>query len=470
MQYLFLAVLILATVSVFIWAGVKTAGLKKFFLQKILTKKIVGCGIFSTLAVNETARYILRQPSSKRRLLLKNINENDFAALISNIDSADLSAKLRLMVFNEIVAVKTPNVLYELMRADFYLKQQDYEAALPVFQKIKKYKKTRAEQGYQALLAAKAALFEADLQAASEEASKALKIFQKHNLLFEEAGAYYVLGTIYRVSGVFDAADFMLRSALKLYRFIGATVLEAEVLGTFGLLMAAQKRFDEASSYFEQAGKVFLSAGDTLNQKFVICQQAMLELLQNNLKQAEKILKKVPEDKKTPALSALVSDIAGRINFAAGRWNKTAEYAVKAAEQYLKQKNFAAAFECFYMQAEALVNQNDLDEAELVLRDLIHKERYHKSCFHIANVHTLLGLIFLQKNDVKRAKTIFNQALAQELHNDRAAGIAVDYANLAVVEKKCGNTEEARKNLELALSYAKEADDELYNKIRAALD
>lgn len=470
MQYLFFGFLILAVISVFIWVGLKATGLKKLFLQKILTKKIIGGGVFSTLAISEAAKYILRQSSSKRRLLFKNITENDLTALIDNIASADLSAKLRLMAFNEIGLVKNPDVLYELMRADFYLKQQDYEAALPIFQKIKEYKKTREEQGYQALLSAKAALFEADLQAASEEASKALKIFQKQNMLFEEAEAYYVLGTIYRVSGVFDAADFMLRSAQKLYHFIGASVFEAEVLGTFGLLMSAQKRFDEASSYFNQAGEMFLSAGDTLNRNFIICQQAMLDLLQNNLKQAEKTLKKVPKIKTAPALSALVTDIAGRIKFAAGQWDKAADYAEKAAGQYLKQKNFAAAFECLYMQAEALVNQNNSDEAELVLRELIHKERYHKSCFHIANAHTLLGLIFLQKNDVKRAKTIFNQALTQELHNDRAAGIAVDYANLAVVEKKCGNTEDAHKNLELALAYAKKADEELYNKIRAALD
>ena len=325
-------------------------------------------------------------------------------------------------------------------------------------------------KAYQSLLTAKIALFEADLQTASEEAGRALKVFQKHNLLFEEAVAYYVLGTIYRVSGVFDTADFMLRSALKVFKLINATKYEAEILGNFGLLMAVQKRFDEAFSYFDEAEKLFSSIGDNLNQSFVICQRAMLWLLQNNSKQALSLAQPILKKTKNPALLALASDIVGRCAFATGQWSKAAKASVEAASYYFKQKNYPAAFESQYIQAESLVKQSRLDEAELVLRELIRKEKYHHGCFHIANAHTLLGLIFLQQNDAKRAKAIFNQALEQELHNERSIGIAIDYANLAATERKCGNMQEAYKNLNLALSYAKDVDEELWQQIKSVLD
>ena len=82
----------------------------------------------------------------------------------------------------------------------------------------------------------------------------------------------------------------------------------------------------------------------------------------------------------------------------------------------------------------------------------------------------MIGLILLQKSEFSRAKAIFNLALKQELYNDRKTGIAIDYANLAMVERKCGNMSDARKNLETALKYAENTDKDLYTKIKDALD
>ena len=104
------------------------------------------------------------------------------------------------------------------------------------------------------------------------------------------------------------------------------------------------------------------------------------------------------------------------------------------------------------------------------MRGIIRKVPYHQSCFHIADAYTLLGLILLQTGKIGRARTIFNQALKHELSDNRSAGIAVDYANLAAAEKQCGNISAARKNLEAALAYAKDADNEVYERIRAVLD
>ena len=86
----------------------------------------------------------------------------------------------------------------------------------------------------------------------------------------------------------------------------------------------------------------------------------------------------------------------------------------------------------------------------------------------VQNALSKTGL--LQKKDIKGAKTIFNQALKQELYNERDIGIAIDYINLAVVAKKCGEISEMQKNLEKALSYAKDIDEDLYLKIKAILN
>lgn len=470
MQYLIFVFIVCFIIFAVGWFTAKISGMKNLFLQKILAKKIIGRGIFSTLAVKQICRYILKQPANHRQKMLADINKNDFEELLKNIDDSLLKAKLGLMLGHKETAEQNPDVLYLLMLADYSILQNNYDSAVLFLQQINGQKLSLRLKAYQSLLTAKIALFEADLQTASEEVGRALKVFQKNNLLFEEAVAYYVLGTIYRVSGVFDAADFMLRSALKMFKFVNATKFEAEILGNFGLLMAVQKRFEEASSYFADAEKLFSSIGDDVDQSFVICQRAMLALLQNDSKSALKLIQPVLKKQKNPAVLALASDIVGRCAFASEKWAKAAKASVEAASYYFKQKNYSAAFESLYLQAESLVKQNLFDEAELVLRELIRKEKYHRGCFHVANAHTLLGLIFLQKNDIKRAKTIFNQALEQELHNDRTIGIAIDYANLAAAERKCGNIQAAHKNLTLALSYAKDADEELWQQIKSVLD
>ena len=83
---------------------------------------------------------------------------------------------------------------------------------------------------------------------------------------------------------------------------------------------------------------------------------------------------------------------------------------------------------------------------------------------------TLLGLILLRKKNTSGARAIFNQALKQELYNERDIGAAIDYINLAVIAKKCGKKTEMHKNLENALIYAKDIDENLYQRIKAILN
>jgi tetratricopeptide (TPR) repeat protein len=120
--------------------------------------------------------------------------------------------------------------------------------------------------------------------------------------------------------------------------------------------------------------------------------------------------------------------------------------------------------------AEANSNLGHVNVAETCLRKIIDQEKSHKSCFHIANAYTLLGLLLLKKNDVKGAKTVFSQSLNLELYNERNIGVAIDYTNLAIVEQKSGNIEKAKDNINIALEYAKDVDRELYENIKNLLN
>ena len=76
----------------------------------------------------------------------------------------------------------------------------------------------------------------------------------------------------------------------------------------------------------------------------------------------------------------------------------------------------------------------------------------------------------MKKNEPDRAKAIFNQALSKELCNNRKTGVAIDYANLALVEKQQGHNSEAQENLKKALNLVEDVDSDLINKIKTILD
>ena len=469
-QHFILIFFIFFALAAFVWAGYKLFQMKYLFLQRIISLKIINFSFFSTIAVREIASFILKQPGAKRRNLLKRITENDFSGLSKEISDKVLRAKLKLMLYSKITNSGPSDSLYCLMKTMAEIDNKNYDKARLLLSQIPKSKKTSGLQGLRLLCVARLALFETDLETASLEAGKALKIFQKNDLLFEEGLSYFVLGSIYRISGAFDTADFMLRAALKIFKFLKAYKYEAETLGTLGQLMAAQSRFEEACAFMDAAGDIFESMSDKENNCFIIDQKAMVELLRYNFKSAFDLACQASKKHVSAAGKGLSLEIMARSSFGENNWAKAVKLAQSAVQKYQTEKNYASLFECLYLMAEAEIRLGNPNKAEILLRKLIARARRQKTCFHIANAYTLLGTILLQRKELSQAKAVFNQALKYEFADNRISGIAIDYANLAMVEKQSGNRQDFTKNLETALNYAKEADEDLYCRLKAFLD
>jgi tetratricopeptide (TPR) repeat protein len=310
--------------------------------------------------------------------------------------------------------------------------------------------------------------YEGDMLPASEDLNTSIAFFKKKNMYFEEAEAYYLLGNIHRISGIYDTAEFMLRTSLKIYSCIESAKGQAEVLGTLGLLMCVQNRFEEAYDYYNKAYKT--AQGYRNLQEFIVVQQTMLDFLKNDKKQAVKRADKILKSTNNKIVKASILDILSRISISEKKYIKAAKYSFESSQEFFTNKNYPAGLEAYYLYASALFEGGKFNESEQVLRDLIKKEKQHPGCFHIANAYTLLGLVLLKNKEFDRAKAIFNQSLSKEFYNNRKTGVAIDYANLAVVEKSLGNNDESVKNIEKALSQIAGIDDELYNKIKAMLD
>ena len=92
-----------------------------------------------------------------------------------------------------------------------------------------------------------------EMSEASQYITTALKLFDKEKAFFEAGLAYLQMGTIYRVSSIFDVAQCMFESATEIFTKLKAYTPKAEAYGNIGMLMVAQQRFDEAENYFNLA-------------------------------------------------------------------------------------------------------------------------------------------------------------------------------------------------------------------------
>ena len=94
---------------------------------------------------------------------------------------------------------------------------------------------------------------EGDLLSASVHANQAVQIFHKLKAFYEEALAYLVSGIIYRTAIITDVAQMMFETALKIFQELNLPNEKAKIFGNLGMLMAIQKRFDEAIVEFTHA-------------------------------------------------------------------------------------------------------------------------------------------------------------------------------------------------------------------------
>ena len=332
---------------------------------------------------------------------------------------------------------------------------------------------TKAQKAALFLAEAKKHLNEGDLLSATEKSSAAAQIFNRLNFIYEEAEAYLLLGTVYRVSAVFDVADFMLRTARKIFCLLGARGKEAECLGTLGMLTATQKRFDEAFDFFDQAEDIYARIGRKTGEADIVNQKALTRLLQGDMTTALKeVVRALHQHRAQQNLrgEAFALEIRAYINRAEKNWTAVRQNARQAAKLHDKLQNLPATLEMRFLQAEALFAREMLEQAEKLLREIIAADKKQRSCFQVANSYNLLGLIYLLRHDLKRARALFAQSLACEIQNDRSLGALIDYANMANIESKSGHFAQAQKYLQLAINQARSLDEkELQNLLEKRL-
>lgn len=300
-------------------------------------------------------------------------------------------------------------------------------------------------------------LNDGDMLSASQCAAEAGKLFNKSKYYFEEAQCYLLSGTIYRLSGIEDVAKFMFDAAAKIFSSFGDDAGKADTLGNCGMLWVLQEKLVEAESDFGKALEINRRLNRRIAEAGILNQLALTNLLDKKLDTAQKRLKeseKINRELNNHCGLAFCFELSAHVFHEQKNYTQASACAAEAQKLYRDCNNISARFESLYLQALAEFEGENPQNAEQILRGLIAEAKIKKSAFHTASAYNLMGLIFLKYSKSKEAKVWFQEAAALEQKNDRYSGAATDYANIGLIEKRRGNLEQARKNLETAIGYA----------------
>ncbi len=429
--------------------------LKRRILQKILERcflqKHPANLWYSSQTVFQTARALCRLPRKKLQPVLADLRSGRIGVLRTLVNRQTM-AEIR------VICGKTAGRGDTLRQAETALLNSDFERAAALTEKI--CAQTPVEKARLGYLRAASALFDGDLQSAADLAADAIRRFRKLDFVYEEARAYLLSGTIFRVSAVTDTAEFMLRNAARLFAGICAYADRAEALASLGMLMVMQERFEEALEYFSDAQKLFSAAEDENGEAEIINQQALTALIRGDYTMAEKLAAKAYtafRRLENPRGAALSLDIGSQTAAAQNNWKKAGTKARAAQKLYRQTGNRPAELETALMTARARLENGRPAEAEKILRQIIERHQKQPCCFHIANAYNLLGIIYLRQGDLRRAEGLFRQSLSSELQNERWSGAAIDYANIALTAYRRGHKDCGDQNRALALQYAQDA-------------
>ena len=338
-----------------------------------------------------------------------------------------------------------------------YSLQGQKELAEQIVESLPECKKFPYVRACKKFFEAQSCLSAGNMADASLKAGAAITLFRQTNAFTEEADAYLLAGTIYRLSAVEDTAYFMLKQARDIFAAVGHYAGEAEALGNLGMLWTMRENFEEAENCFSQSLEICKKYNRETAAAYIIDQTALLKLLQKQYTLALKLAQEAlqihisHENKKGEAFSR---DILAYVYAAQKQWKESAEQAELAEKLYIQEKDTAAYFSSLYQQAQAAYELKEDKKAEQKLRQIIQNKERDNCCFHSASAISLLGLIFLRKNQLKRAKSLFLQAASLEQKNERFSGAATDYTNIGLIEYKSGDKKQALKTFYTALEYA----------------
>ena len=301
--------------------------------------------------------------------------------------------------------------------------------------------------------------YKTDLDTATKDLTKALKIYKKHKYFFECGQCYIELSKIYKICGCFDITTTLLLEALKIFsNLIFVPQKIAEIKAYLGLNELQYENNSNAISYLKEA--ITLSEQHNLPTTLANTKNwlSLAYFLNKDNTSALTTLNSISSQNLPLPTQLFKQELLARLNK-----DTSPDIALKHLNKALKiaqtLNNTQELFELNFLKAEIYYSTSNYPKSITILTNLINQKTPHNALYFKANAYSLLGLIALKQNNLKRAKNLFKSSLDLELSKSRFSAISMDYNNLAEVEKLKNNPSTYKQYLKLALDFAKSSND-----------
>ena len=299
-------------------------------------------------------------------------------------------------------------------------------------------------------------IYQTDLLNASNHLSKALKIFKRKKYYFECGECFLAFAKVYKICGNLDISRAMLYEAENIFlNYIKVKPKLAEIKAYHGLNELMYENYENAIKYFECASKICQKNNYNITYSNILNWKALALFKLNQLDTSKSLLNTALEIPKiSPYTKAFSYDLLARIYKSKNKLKSALKYIELGLSIAKKLKNEQDLFELNYLKAEVLFLKKDNTNSKAILTQLIEKKSSPKAPYFKANAYTLLGIISLNENNLKRAQNLFKLALDLENSKSRELGLAIDYNNIAEVFIRQKDITSANKYLNLALENA----------------
>lgn len=480
MNFGLIIVLIAAIIAVFLlWLGI-LKNLKKSFCRMCVEELVraqqnqnENMTFFSSYILREVAHILAKQPKLMQRRIITDMrqgNYDDLMEILKNNRFLTLGFMAHFntdglgMIWKSNPQSSSKEVAYmQLLQGLMYLDKADYERLGEVVKNLNMSYLRGAAKAYGLLLGAEAALYAGDMYKASKDMYAAVRKFKKYNCTAEEAKTYFRLGEIYRVCAVYDVSHMMLDTAVKLFTAMNRNADKAKVLASMGMLTMGQNQIKESAAFLAESRKIFQKLGFVKSEAEIINQQALNYLIIGKTAVARRYAQKALDIHKKYGNLKGMAQSYDLMSMAAARqkkWSEAIKQAQSAQKYYRQTANQAAYLESLFLEADVCFQNGDVDKAENKCRRLIRLSGLKATSFHVANVYTLLGNIYLKKEELPKAEKWFIKALEQERQDKRYAGMATDYANLAITSQRMQNYAKAAAYADKAIEAAEQSGDD----------
>lgn len=426
-------------------------------------QKVAPSAYFCSFALHRTLKFLLFFPFKKNKKILLNLALGKIPAALMFLHKKRLfleEASLMALYHPEkaLHLLETLDTLpARIERAALLFELGQKNQASDLLDNLDLKKLPRYFRAKAAYYSAQFSLSDADMENASQKAALSASLFKKSFAFVEEGYAYLLLATIFRVSAVEDVSHLMFRQAVKLFHQFHHPAGEADAFGGLGMLWTMRENFDDALAYFQKSLEINQSCQRHTAEAFVLTQKALALLLQKNYDEAlacARMALDIHTKSGNNKGQAFAHQVSAYVYVEQQLWSQALPEALDAARLYQHEGDISAILDSLYLTARIQFELQSFSLAEKTLRSLLKQGENSSGCFHLANAYSLLGLIFLQKNNLARAKALFLKSASLEQKNERFSGAATDYANIGLIETKLGHISQALKTYETALTYA----------------